>query len=545
MKPVTACCLCLLLLSALPAGASSPDHSTEWILVQLKNPLGGKRSDGSFALKTGTVALDRAIEDHGVRFIDSALPKATANPKNPGALAEVGLDRVYKFHVRQGSDILELAKQFSELGEVEYAEPDYIGYGGGTTSPNDPFYGNQYAYFQLSDADVDGPEAWDIEIGHRNQVIAVLDSGADRFHEDLRNKLVAGFDFANFDADPQDDHGHGSNVSAIAAAQTDNLRGGAGACWNCRIMPIKILDQNNSGLYSWWADGMVWATDNGARIINISAGGFSSSSTLLAGVTYAYNAGVIDVSITHNDDLNSVRYPGRYAETIAVGATDNLDDRADPFCYSATSGSNYGPQIDVVAPGELILGAALGGGYNSWCGTSQAAPLVAGLVGLMRTMYPSIGREEARHLLQAGAEDRVGRVTEDTPGFDQYHGWGRVNMEQTLLGTAASITLRADGGASTTLSYDTTNPLATSYDFIRGDLSALSEGIGGVSVGSVVCLENDSVDTNTVGNEDTAIPTPGNAFFYLGRFNDTPGAGHYGGSTLNRDRFPTAGDCSL
>ena len=117
-------------------------------------------------------------------------------------------------------------------------------------------------------------------------------------------------------------------------------------------------------------------------------------------------------------------------------------------------------------------------------------------------------------------------------------------MERTLLGTAASITLRVDGAASTRLSYDTPNPLATSYDFIRGDLALLSVGIAGVSLSNVVCLENDSPDPSTLGDEDTAIPTAGNAFIYLGRFNSAPGAGEYGGSSRNLDRNPAAGDCS-
>ena len=317
----------------------------------------------------------------------------------------------------------------------------------------------------------------------------------------------------------------------------------AGACWDCLIMPLKVLDASNLGFYSDWADAMVWATDAGVRVINLSAGGNSPSATLLAGVQYAYDAGVIHISITHNDDSNFVRYPGAYAETIAVGATDSLDQRADPFCYSATSGSNYGAEIDVVAPGELILGAAMGGGYNSWCGTSQAAPLVAGLVGIMRTVNPSLGREEARHLLQAGAEDQVGRPAEDTAGFDIYHGWGRVNMERSLEASEASLSLRVEGTGATRVYFETANPLAGSYDFIRGSRSALLEDATGVDLGTVVCLEDDSADPDTLGNEDLGSPLPGEAYFYLGRFSAAPGPGSYGGSSMNRDRASSSGDC--
>jgi subtilisin family serine protease len=268
------------------------------------------------------------------------------------------------------------------------------------------------------------------------------------------------------------------------------------------------------------------------------------STTLYNGVKYAYDAGVIHVSITHNDNANHIRYPGAYDETIAVGGTDDRDQRADPFCYSNDSGSNYGPEIDVVAPGDGILGIAMGGGYNSWCGTSQAAPIVSGLVGIMQTIYPSIGREEARHLLHSGADDQVGRRKEDTPGFDIYHGWGRINMEKTVIGTENSINLWVEGKDSTRVFFETENPLADSYDFIRGDLSSLSESAAGVNLGTVLCLENDSPDPDTIGgNEDTEMPSVGEAFFYLGRFNSVAGAGQYGGSSQNRDRSSSIGGC--
>jgi subtilisin family serine protease len=265
-------------------------------------------------------------------------------------------------------------------------------------------------------------------------------------------------------------------------------------------------------------------------------------------VQYACDAGVINVSITHNDNTGSIRYPGRYAETLAVGATNTVDSRAVPFCWGG--GSNYGPEIDVVAPGDWIYGAAMGGGYNYWCGTSQAAPLVSGLVGLMRSIYPSLGREEARHLLRAAAEDGVGDVAEDKAGFDPYYGHGRVNMNRTLQATLSSISLRVEDAGSTRIYLESANPVATSYDFIRGDLGVFSESGTGVNVGSVVCLEDDSPDADTAGgNEDDGIPAPGTGYFYLGRFSVGPappfvGSGEYGGSSRNRDRAPSAGDCA-
>lgn len=538
-----------VLLASVPVLATSGravpvdgPFATSWFLVRLAEPIAvDPSSDGPLRLETGFPAVDALIEVTGVREIERALPISARAPRFPEAFRRHGLDRTYTFHVAAGTDILSLVDRFAALPAVELAEPDYIGQGGDVV-PDDPRFFDQWGLDQAADADVDAPEAWATTVGG-DVVIAILDTGIDSDHEDLAGKILPGYDFANNDANPEDDHGHGTNVASISAAITDNATGMAGSCWTCPVMPVKVLDANNSGFYSWWADAIVWATDHGARVINLSAGGTSGSQTLLSGVRYAYDAGVIHVSITHNDNAGSIRYPGRYVETITIGGTDSLDRRASPFCYSAQSGSNYGPEIDIVAPGELILGAATWGGYSSWCGTSQAAPLVAGLVGLVETLYPSVGREEARHLLQSAAEDEVGRVSEDTPGFDIYHGWGRVNMDRTVRGAAASVTLRVDGKSATRVYFDSANPLADSYDFVRGDLGALAESVTGVDLGTVVCLEDDSTDPDTAGDEDAETPESGTGFVYIGRFNATPGPGGYGGSSSNRDREPTAGNC--
>ncbi|HEX6853584.1 MAG TPA: S8 family serine peptidase [Candidatus Polarisedimenticolaceae bacterium] len=539
-RPAVLAPLLLAFASEVPA-AGPPRHADGWFLIQLDRALTGESPDGAFPLRTGVPALDAAIRETPVRWIDFAFRVSLADASLRDRHAAAGLDRVYRFHVPRGTDVAAAVARFAAIPGVSFAEPDWVGEGG--TLPNDPSFSSQWAYQQVSDNDVDGPEAWDVAVGGP-QIVAVLDTGADSDHPDLAAKLLAGWDFANNDADPEDDHGHGTNVGSIASAVTNNGAGVAGACWNCRILPLKVLDATNSGLYSWWADAMIWATDHGARVLNLSAGGFSASSTLLNGVQYAWKAGVVHVSITHNDNCNCIRYPGRYAETIAVGGTDGQDRRAVPFCYNATSGSNYGAEIDVVAPGELILGAARGGGYSSWCGTSQAAPLVAGLVGVVRSMNPALGREEARHLLRASAEDLQGRPAEDVAGFDIYHGWGRVNMDRAVRAARSTISLRVEGKAATRVRLDAANPVAASYDFIRGDLASLTESDAGVTTGSVVCLENDSPDPDTAGREDTGTPAPGTGYFYLSRFTGAPGAGRYGGSSRNRDRTdPSAGDC--
>jgi hypothetical protein len=291
-------------------------------------------------------------------------------------------------------------------------------------------------------------------------------------------------------------------------------------------MPVKILEGDNSAT-SIMVDGLVWAADHGARVVN-SSWSWSDSATLIEGLGYAYDAGVIVVASSGNQDTSPVSFPARYVETLAVGATDTVDQRA-PF-------SNYGPRLDVVAPGVSIVAATIDGGYSADSGTSYSAPLVAGIVGLAQTVYPSVGREGARHLIRSGADDQPSTDPEDTPGFDPYYGWGRVNVEQSLMAAVSARSLRVVGPDTTRVFLETPSALADSYDFVRGHLGSLKEAWNGVDLGPVSCLEDDSPDADTIGNEDTAVPDPGQGYFYLARLNTSVGAGSYGGSSQNRDR---------
>jgi subtilisin family serine protease len=518
-----------------------------WILVRLADPLGSS-ADGKFELPTGRPALDSAILETGIHRIEWALPVSMRSSRHAGSLRRYGLDRVYRFHVPASADIDAVLQRLRRVAGVSLAEPDFVGEAG--VVPNDPRFDEQWGLDQTSDADMDAPEAWDIATGNGGVLIAVLDSGVDFAHEELAGRFwsnpgetpsngidddgngyiddVSGWDFVNDDADPADDYGHGTNMASMISAGTNNGLGIAGACWDCPMLPVKIYNDTGTGTSSQIADGIIWATDQGARIISHSGGRVGNQFVFREAVGYAHDAGVVYVSITHNDGTNSIRYPARYVETIAVGATDQSDQRA--------AFSNSGAEIDVVAPGVAILSADMGGGYSLHDGTSNAAPVVSGLVGLMRSLDPSLGREEARHMLQSGAEDEVGHPSEDTPGFDAYHGWGRVNMQRALQAVQSATSLRVEGGASTRVYLETANPIAQSYDFVRGSLSALVESADGVDLGEVVCMENDSADADTLGNEDTEIPQPGEGFYYLARFTAAPGGGSYGGSSRNRDR---------
>ncbi|MDB4171117.1 S8 family peptidase [Polaribacter sp.] len=308
-----------------------------------------------------------------------------------------------------------------------------------------------------NDADIDMELGWDIEQGEQSIIVAVLDSGIKLDHPEFSGRLwtnpnetlngidddnngyiddINGWDFANNDDDPTDDHGHGTNVTGIIGANSNNNLGYSGIDLNCKLMIVKILDQNNSGYYSWWTNAIYYAVDNGAKVINMSVGGSGFSSSMKDAIDYAYNNGVTVVAFMMNENNNTTFYPAAYQNTIAMGATNPNDERSSPFFWSTSSGSNYGNHIDVVAPGNYIYGLNYQSdtNYNSyWGGTSQAAPLVTGLSSLLLAQDADKTPDDIRNIIRNTAEDQVGNVSKDITGFDIYYGYGRINAYQALL----------------------------------------------------------------------------------------------------------------
>jgi type VII secretion-associated serine protease mycosin len=270
------------------------------------------------------------------------------------------------------------------------------------------------------------PAAWDVTHGSPTLDIAILDTGVTLSHPDLVSRIGAKTDFVNGDAVPEDVDGHGTMVAGIAAAQADNAIGIAGAAWNARIMPVKVLGDDGSGTDSDIAQGIVWATDHGAEVINLSLGAPETSDLLGGAVAYATSRGVVVVASAGNDGNGTKNYPAAYPDVIAVGATDPYGDVAS---FSAT-----GPWVDVVASGiEVTSTACCAGGYATGDGTSFSAPLVSGIAALVRTKFPSSTPAQVQTWLRATAIDR------GPAGFDDYYGAGLVDAYASVGGrTAAS-----------------------------------------------------------------------------------------------------------
>lgn len=299
--------------------------------------------------------------------------------------------------------IKEMLRAYRKEGWVELAEPDYVA----TTmlSPNDPSFGSQWGM-----AKIQAPAAWDISRGDGIR-IAICDTGIDQNHADLAGKIVANKNFtSSFTVD--DRYGHGTHVAGIAAAATNNGRGVAGAGFNASLMNVKVLGDNGSGYYSWIANGITWAADNGAKVINLSLGGPYPSTVMEEALKYAWAKGSVIVAAAGNNGTDAPSYPAAYnTSCIAVAATDANDGKA--------SFSNYGLWVDVAAPGVNIYSTLPNHSnrigrrnYGSLSGTSMAAPHVSGIAALIWAAFTGINNVTVRDRIE-GTGDQVGDIWSD------------------------------------------------------------------------------------------------------------------------------------
>ncbi len=350
-----------------------------------------------------------------------------------------GLDRWIVLELTDGETVDEAIVRLRANQLVEFVEPDFMGRGTGVRiaeyalpgfTPNDPRFSDQWYLDCFNDSDIDMPEAWDIQRSASSVPVAVLDTGADLDHPDLAAALIPGWDYVNDDSDPEDDEGHGTNVAGLIGATGGNGVGIAGVAFETLIIPIKVLDNTQYGYYSWWASGFYYAADLGVRVINLSAGGKNPSESLHTAIQYAYDRDIVITVAMMNANSDTTYYPAAYSETVAVGATNRQDQRADPFIWGR--GSSYGDHIDLVAPGNGLVSTYLSGVYAIYAGTSQAAPLVAGVAALMIQMDVTLTPQEIVTILRDSADDQVGRPAEDIAGFDIYHGYGRLNAFSAL-----------------------------------------------------------------------------------------------------------------
>jgi thermitase len=288
----------------------------------------------------------------------------------------------------------EKAKAYSARYGVAYAEADYMAEA--LAEPDDSYFTAQWNMQKVG-----APGAWDITTGSPNVTIAILDTGVDLDHPDLAGKIVDNRNFTTSNT-TDDIYGHGTHVAGIAAAITNNGLGVAGLGYASSIMNIKVLGDDGMGYWSWIAQGIIWAADNDAQIINLSLGGSDGSSTLEDAINYAWSKGVVVVAAAGNNGNTVPVYPAYYANCIAVAATDASDAR--PLW------SNYGDWVDVAAPGYRILSTSKNDNYVYMSGTSMATPHVAGLAALLFTTVSDTNgngklNDEVRSWMEASCDD--------------------------------------------------------------------------------------------------------------------------------------------
>jgi len=390
------------------------------------------------------------------------------------------LDNIYRLRVTEEVDILSIVKDYASLPDVVYAEPNYIlrpfiiprntqqsvprfiNDMSSSVNTNDPDFSKQWALDNtgqvggIPDSDIDALEVWNIEKGDPDVVIAIVDTGIDYNHPDLADNIwinedeipdngidddgngfvddVRGWDFAYDDNDPLDDHGHGTHCAGIAAARSNNSIGIAGVCWNCKIMSVKTHYNFGFGYISDIAMGIIYAVDNSADVISMSFGSNKAPNLLKDVVDYAYSKDIVLVAAAGNNGVSDEFYPAAFNNVIAVAGTDNNDERMNTWDFIIKTVSNYGPWVDVAAPGEEIYSTMptyhvflnIWGwkkNYDYLSGTSMATPHVAGLAALLLSKYPSLSLRKVKSLICENVDRYYSKY---------YLGTGRINAFKAL-----------------------------------------------------------------------------------------------------------------
>jgi len=427
--------------------------------------LGGKEGgSGAMEFKPGEVivGLREAISQASIQSLLLA--------EDIGILDEMGHLGLMLLSVPEGQE-LEKIEELERNPLVEYAEPNYVVRAADSiaiqphsslaapgVTPNDPYFSSQWNLPRI-----EAPAAWDITTGSDEVVIAFVDTGVDLEHPEFRDKIwtntdeipdngadddgngyvddVHGWDFVNWDGEPQDDHGHGTFVASIAAAETNDGLGMAGVSWGGEVMPIKVFAENGQSYYWHITGGITYATDNGARIINLSwrLKSYVGTQPHQTAINYAHSKGVLIVAASGGDPdaedpvpLDAYQYPAALDNVVSVAAT-NRDDGHYEF-------SAYNDKVDIAAPGGDILGVWLGFGYGRYSSTGLAAPHVSGLAALVWSVNPKLTPDEVESIIESTAVD-LGE-----PGRDDYFGHGRIDASAAVMATTHYLQIEPEEG---------------------------------------------------------------------------------------------------
>jgi len=381
--------------------------------------------------------LDSLLADLGAQAIEPVFRAGVAMADSRPEFAN--LARIFRIRLTKDAPLEKALARLAASADLDFAEPDYIakaelaplGSHGFDVSriqvsqPNDPMFDSQWGL-----EDISASSAWSVVTGTPGLVLALIDSGIDLSHPDLDNQLwvnpgeipgngidddnngyiddVNGWNFVGNSNDVSDDNGHGTLVAGVAGAETDNGVGIAGMCWSCRLMPVKAMQTSGFANYSDIAAAVVYAASKGARVINLSLGGYSNSSTLRAAIDAASATAVI-VGGAGNDNSSAPFYPAAYANVIGVAST--------TISRTKSGFSNYGTWVKLAAPGTEITTTFLGGDWGSSSGTSLSAPLVSAMAALIRVQHPDWSPDLVRSQLLRSTRSLAATDPANSPGL--------------------------------------------------------------------------------------------------------------------------------
>lgn len=414
-------------------------HASDHVILRLAPGVVPIEVGGRWGLRVnGRVERDSlaALREVRATRVRSALRRP---PADAARAARVGLDRFVIVELPFGSDAPAVAARLARVRGVEKAETAAIG-GVSGDLPNDPRFPEQWNLRNTGQvaggvpgtpgADVDALGAWAFGTGTESIVVGVLDSGINQ-HQDLFGRILPGWNVPQNSSNTADVcSSHGTGVSSLLGGRGDDGVGMAGMHWAVRFLPVVVVNPC-SGSEAFVAEGIVFAVDAGADILNMSLAYSVGSDLFRSAILYAADAEVIMVAASGNNGASQLPFPARWPEVIAVGASNNQDLR--------WSNSGYGTNMSIVAPGQRVLRASGTATYSVSDGTSFAVPHVSGTIALMLSRNHYLTPGEVRSILEQTATDL------SPPGYDLPTGFGRLDAADALAATPIPGDLDSDG----------------------------------------------------------------------------------------------------
>ena len=510
--------MCLVCLSLLPrsAQAALPVVPGPEAYPRAAQPVFVKRGLETIQvrpLKTVlTLSKRKAVADRLIVVFRSTLADADkdlshlrANRLGAGKalpLLKIG-PKAILVDVTGAKSLEDAARAYKADPNVLHASPDWIMRASET--PNDPFIGSQGGLNTIQ-----APAAWNRTHSSTGMVIAVLDTGIDEAHPDLVGKVVDRRDFTGSSAGATDVAGHGTHVAGIAAASTNNAVGVAGVGYNSRLLNVKVLDDNGDGSISMLFDGIYWAADHGAHVINMSLGADQDCSTswwedlfdtgrneLRDSIGYAWSRNIVLVGAAGNNGVSRQQWPAACPNVVSVANTTIADVKA--------TSSNFGTWVDVAAPGSSIFSTAVPGAgscqsglvgqFANCSGTSMASPHVAGIAALVRA---SCGFSSGADIVT-----RITSTADAIAGTGSNWQFGRVNAFRAVcFPVPGSATIGNVTASSLQLRWTDRTPGETRFEILRQPIGGTVLSNANLAIKNVGALQLTTTKIGSIGGID-------------------------------------------